>query len=143
VAAEGGAERRHEERALPGAGPACAAGLNMLGSYTQYAYNPSGSQPVSVPTVHDALVAEYGAGAVGYAAVSRPFPSWNRSILTEIDLCHACSCQGEIILRTETAGQGATFDTLDTSGIPAAVELASKSDVAVVVVGDSLHTSSE
>jgi hypothetical protein len=46
-------------------------------------------------------------------------------------------------LRTETAGQGATFDTLDTSGIPAAVELASKSDVAVVVVGDSLHTSSE
>jgi hypothetical protein len=25
--------------------------------------------------------------------VSRPFPSWNRSILTEIYLCHACSCQ--------------------------------------------------
>jgi hypothetical protein len=23
--------------------------------------------------------------------VSRPFPSWNRSILTEIYLCHACS----------------------------------------------------
>ena len=36
--------------------------------------------------------------------VSRPFPSWNRSILTEIYLCHAC-CQA--ILRTETAGQGA------------------------------------
>jgi hypothetical protein len=35
--------------------------------------------------------------------VSRPFPSWNRSILTEICLCHACSCQD--ILRTETAGQ--------------------------------------
>ena len=35
--------------------------------------------------------------------VSRPFPSWNRSILTEIYLCHACSCQE--ILRTETAGQ--------------------------------------
>eukprot|EP01047_Picozoa_sp_COSAG01_P037344 COSAG01_NODE_2962_length_6786_cov_21.580544_3_plen_153_part_00 len=25
--------------------------------------------------------------------VSRPFPSWSRSILTEIYLCHACSCQ--------------------------------------------------
>jgi hypothetical protein len=36
--------------------------------------------------------------------VSRPFSSWNRSILTEIYLCHACSCQE--ILRTETAGQG-------------------------------------
>eukprot|EP01047_Picozoa_sp_COSAG01_P064172 COSAG01_NODE_8446_length_2783_cov_2.245902_3_plen_319_part_01 len=35
--------------------------------------------------------------------VSRPFPFWNRSILTEIYLCHACSCQE--ILRTETAGQ--------------------------------------
>ena len=23
--------------------------------------------------------------------VSRPFPSWNRSILTDIYLCHACS----------------------------------------------------
>eukprot|EP01047_Picozoa_sp_COSAG01_P012766 COSAG01_NODE_583_length_15194_cov_5.640808_5_plen_365_part_00 len=36
--------------------------------------------------------------------VSRPFPSWNRSIVTKIYLCHACSCQE--ILRTETAGQG-------------------------------------
>eukprot|EP01047_Picozoa_sp_COSAG01_P003484 COSAG01_NODE_104_length_26171_cov_96.617612_10_plen_163_part_00 len=36
-------------------------------------------------------------------AVSRPFPSWNRSILIEIYLCHTCSCQA--ILRTETAGQ--------------------------------------
>eukprot|EP01047_Picozoa_sp_COSAG01_P077440 COSAG01_NODE_13951_length_1515_cov_1.260593_1_plen_148_part_10 len=26
-------------------------------------------------------------------AVSRPFPSWNRSILAGIYLCHACSCQ--------------------------------------------------
>jgi hypothetical protein len=34
-----------------------------------------------------------------------PFPSWNpRSILTEIYLCHACSCQER--LSTETAGQG-------------------------------------
>jgi hypothetical protein len=33
------------------------------------------------------------------------FPSWNRSILTEIYLCHACSCQE--ISRSETAGQGA------------------------------------
>jgi hypothetical protein len=35
--------------------------------------------------------------------VSRPFPSWNRYTLTEIYLCHACSCQE--ILRTETVGQ--------------------------------------
>jgi hypothetical protein len=38
------------------------------------------------------------------AVVSRPFPSWNRSMLTEICLCHACSCPE--ILRTETGGQG-------------------------------------
>eukprot|EP01047_Picozoa_sp_COSAG01_P066673 COSAG01_NODE_9251_length_2504_cov_2.227027_4_plen_163_part_00 len=42
--------------------------------------------------------------ALGAAiAVSRPFPSWNRPILTEIYLCHACSCQE--ILRVETARQ--------------------------------------
>jgi hypothetical protein len=35
--------------------------------------------------------------------VSRPSPSWHRSISTEIYLCHACSCQE--LLRTETAGQ--------------------------------------
>jgi hypothetical protein len=29
--------------------------------------------------------------------------SWNRSILTEISLCHACSCHE--MLRAETAGQ--------------------------------------
>jgi hypothetical protein len=45
-----------------------------------------------------------GTSVHGAVSVSRPFPSWNRSILTEIYLCHACSCQE--ILRTETAGQG-------------------------------------
>jgi hypothetical protein len=40
----------------------------------------------------------------GLCLVSRPFPSWNRPILTEIYLCHACSCQE--ILRAETARQG-------------------------------------
>eukprot|EP01047_Picozoa_sp_COSAG01_P006364 COSAG01_NODE_230_length_21075_cov_13.811603_3_plen_186_part_00 len=35
--------------------------------------------------------------------VSRAFPPWNRAILTEISLCHACSCHE--ILRTPTAGQ--------------------------------------
>jgi hypothetical protein len=34
--------------------------------------------------------------------VSRAFPSWTRSILTEIHLCHACSDQD---LRMETPGQ--------------------------------------
>ena len=51
--------------------------------------------------------AQAGRGALrpgcAATAVSRPFPSWNRFILTEISLCHACSCQE--ILRTETAGQ--------------------------------------
>jgi hypothetical protein len=37
------------------------------------------------------------------SSVSQPFPSWNRSILTEIYLSHACSCQE--VLRAETAGQ--------------------------------------
>jgi 3'-phosphoadenosine 5'-phosphosulfate synthase len=41
---------------------------------------------------------------LGRTLVSRPFPSWNRSILTEIYLCHACSCQ-EILRTAETAGQ--------------------------------------
>jgi hypothetical protein len=35
--------------------------------------------------------------------VGRAFPSWNRSILTEIYLCHACSYQE--ILRMQTPGQ--------------------------------------
>eukprot|EP01049_Picozoa_sp_SAG25_P001108 SAG25_NODE_44_length_19254_cov_246.998121_9_plen_120_part_00 len=34
---------------------------------------------------------------------ARPFPSWHRSTLTEIPLCHACSCRA--ILRPGTAGQ--------------------------------------
>eukprot|EP01049_Picozoa_sp_SAG25_P013352 SAG25_NODE_2044_length_2002_cov_2.596427_2_plen_80_part_00 len=42
--------------------------------------------------------------------VSRPFPSWNRSILTEISLRHACSCQE--MLRTETAAQVIGADKL-------------------------------
>jgi hypothetical protein len=37
------------------------------------------------------------------SGVSRPFPSWSRSMLTEIDLCHVCSCPE--ILRVETVGQ--------------------------------------
>jgi serine/threonine protein kinase len=28
---------------------------------------------------------------LGWLSVSRAFPSWNRSILTEIHICHACS----------------------------------------------------
>ena len=49
-----------------------------------------------------------GVGAIMEAlyprmAVSRPFPSWNRSILTDISLCHACSCQE--ILRAEPCGR--------------------------------------
>jgi hypothetical protein len=52
----------------------------------------------------DAIRATVGATTLDKVGVSRPFPSWNRSILTEIYLCHACSCQE--ILRTETGGQG-------------------------------------
>jgi hypothetical protein len=46
----------------------------------------------------------------GISNVSRPFSSWSWSILTEIYLGHACSCQE--ILRTETAGQGRRLTTL-------------------------------
>jgi hypothetical protein len=46
-----------------------------------------------------AVLAQHGGGA----CVSRPFPSVDRSILTEIYLCHACSWQA--MLRTETARQ--------------------------------------
>eukprot|EP01047_Picozoa_sp_COSAG01_P025106 COSAG01_NODE_1573_length_9865_cov_132.568503_5_plen_103_part_00 len=53
---------------------------------------------------HGALPLLDGLAAAGLQeAVSRPFPSWNRSILAESHLCHACSCHE--ILRTETAGQ--------------------------------------
>jgi hypothetical protein len=48
-----------------------------------------------------ATIDEALAGAHG---VSRAFPSWNRSILAEIYLCHACSYQE--ILRTEHARTG-------------------------------------
>jgi hypothetical protein len=40
--------------------------------------------------------------------VSRLFPSWHRSMLTEIYLCHACSCHE--ILRRDTAGQAQRGD---------------------------------
>jgi hypothetical protein len=38
------------------------------------------------------LLANLGSGVGALATVSRPFPSWNRPILTDIYLCHACSC---------------------------------------------------
>jgi hypothetical protein len=43
-------------------------------------------------------------------AVSRPFPSWTRSILTEIYRCHPCSCHTEILrilMMMGTPGQAA------------------------------------
>jgi carboxylesterase type B len=63
------------------------------------------TQPASFKLYSKAIVESgaYDQGAANFSDVSRPFPSWNRSILTEIYLCHACSCQK--ILRTETAGQ--------------------------------------
>ena len=61
--------------------------------------------PVSSQTEEDGgFVASLGRDPA--SVVSRPFPSWNRSILTEIYLCHACFCQE--ILRAETAGAGFT-----------------------------------
>eukprot|EP01047_Picozoa_sp_COSAG01_P071610 COSAG01_NODE_11162_length_1992_cov_1.972002_2_plen_100_part_00 len=52
---------------------------------------------------------------VAGSVVSRPFPSWDRSILTEIYLCHACSCQE--IFRTETAGQVVSSSPVSTVGV--------------------------
>jgi hypothetical protein len=36
-------------------------------------------------------VRDRGGGSAAITAASAPFPSWNRSILTEVYLCHACS----------------------------------------------------
>jgi hypothetical protein len=63
------------------------------------------SLKLSNPKIAQRLVRVPGAlaclDALGFrATVSRPFPSWHRSILTEIYLCHACACQE--ILRAET-----------------------------------------
>ena len=85
---------------------ACAAGMNMLGSYTQYQYNPTGAHPVSVPTAFEGLKAAFPDATVRYEA-------------------------------------GANIGDTNTSRIGAAVALAKASDVAVVVLGDDLHTSSE
>jgi hypothetical protein len=49
-----------------------------------------GIKTASDGTVHETSLKQVGG----------PFPSWNRSILTEIYLCPACSCQE--ILRAET-----------------------------------------
>jgi hypothetical protein len=57
---------------------------------------------------------------VDHRRVSRPFPSRNRSILTEIYLCHACSCQE--ISRTETAGQGGELQLLAAAAAAVAAE---------------------
>ena len=48
-----------------------------------------------------------GSWGIGHTKVRRAFPSWNRSILTEIYLCPACSCHER--LRMETPGQGAAW----------------------------------
>ena len=63
-----------------------------------------GSNMLAVSSASKSTVGAHGMGGIG-KTVSRPFPSWNRSILTEIYLCHACSCQE--ILRMEMTGQGA------------------------------------
>jgi hypothetical protein len=80
--------------------PASASGLDphrdSISSRFDCSYN---TMPIDLPkswTEAD--------GAWDPQGVSRPFPSWNWYISTEIYLCHACSCQE--ILRTETAGQG-------------------------------------
>eukprot|EP01047_Picozoa_sp_COSAG01_P061256 COSAG01_NODE_7626_length_3122_cov_54.156136_1_plen_429_part_00 len=78
-------------------------------------------------------------GAAPAPKVSRPFPSWNRSILAEIYLCHACSCQE--ILRTETAWQGGAVPTESGStvtGSPQAVPVPTD-----VTTGAAEETSTE
>jgi hypothetical protein len=44
--------------------------------------------------------------------VSRAFPSWKRSILTEIYLCHACSCQEIEDRNARTGARGGWLDGL-------------------------------
>jgi hypothetical protein len=78
--------------------------MDLLTGYSPDRLGGGGERAASAPEG----AAQPGPVVMFYVAsiieVSRPFPSWNRSILTENSLCHACSCQE--ILRTETAGQG-------------------------------------
>ena len=87
-------------------GEACVAGMNMLGSYTQYAYNGQGKYPVSVPTIADALKQEFPGASVEFEA-------------------------------------GADIDDTGSASHAQIVALTEGADVAVVVVGDDLRTSSE
>jgi hypothetical protein len=50
-------------------------------------------QRLPFPSVLLSVTGWVWGGGGGGGTVSRPFPSWNRSVLTEIYLCHACSCQ--------------------------------------------------
>jgi hypothetical protein len=61
-----------------------------------------GDSPTAISGSADATlrVWDLGSGCTRHVLVRRPLPSWNRSILTEICLCHACSCQ-EILSRPE------------------------------------------
>jgi hypothetical protein len=54
-------------------------------------------------------------GGRHFGEVSREFPPWDRSILTEIYLCQACSYQE--ILRMDTPGQVQILDRGDGSGV--------------------------
>ena len=87
----------------PEAGHACGASMNMLGSYTQFAHNPTGAYPVEIPTVHEAVTKAFSAAKVTYSV-------------------------------------GANIGDTDNKQLAAAVAAAKAAGVAVVVVGDDLHT---
>ena len=90
----------------PEARQVCGAAMNMLGSYTQFAHNPTGAFPVEIPTVHEAVEKAFSAAKVTYSV-------------------------------------GANIGDKDSKQLATAVAVAKAASVAVVVVGDDLHTSSE
>jgi hypothetical protein len=75
--------------------PSAAADLKLLGPYRSSAKAatalPSDYNYLEVAGSGISTNNDTGVRRVGVTQVSAPFPAWNRSMLTEIYLCHACS----------------------------------------------------
>eukprot|EP01047_Picozoa_sp_COSAG01_P051849 COSAG01_NODE_5390_length_4291_cov_3.107109_3_plen_237_part_00 len=84
------------ERAMNKHGVMCRGGCLAIGPSTlQYSGGPALTQSSDLPIrASGGAATPTRAQSVAGPVVSGPFPSWNRSILTESYLCHACSCHG-------------------------------------------------
>jgi hypothetical protein len=93
-------QQQQQQPAGGGGGAAAAAAAAAAAGGVGRQRRGSSSTVGSQSTVPDTVVASDPCESVGCAAA---FPSWNRSILTEIYLCHACSCH-EILSGNAAAG---------------------------------------